>query len=191
MGWYKELNEDLVDLVLKGKKPGADVNPGVYEAIEKGWGLENIISKSPFYYTYNDGERALVGYCISIMGKKVSDAVTPMDMAFYADLDDANDTYLEFEGCYIDSALQKLFTHPNRSVATECLIGELLGYEPCCIRYYAETRWMGKPDHDLDIRKNQSYHKKLDRNSHVLCKDCKEDDAYVTEPIKSGKSPVQ
>ncbi|MBI5355300.1 MAG: hypothetical protein HZB68_02480 [Candidatus Aenigmarchaeota archaeon] len=159
MGWFEELNEDLVDLVLKGKKPGADVNPRVYETVEKKWGLENIISKSPFYYTYNDGERALVGYCISIKGRKVSDAVTPMDMAFYADLDDANGTYFEFEDCSI---------------------------EPCCIRYYAETRWMDKPEHDLDMRKNEKSLGKMPRNSHILCRECEERDEYVTEFMQTG-----
>lgn len=191
MGWLEESNEGLVELVLKGKKPGADVDPRVYETIEKKWGLENIISKSPFYYTYNDGERALVGYCISIRGKKVSDAATPMDMAFYADLEDATDTYFEFEDCSIDSALQKLFNHPKRSVATECLIGELLGYEPCCVRYYAETRRMGKPDHDLDIRRSEKSRNKMSQNPHILCRECEERDAYVTDTIKAGKRPVQ
>ena len=189
MGWFEE-EEDLVDLVLKGKKPGADVNPEVYEAVEKKRGLENIISKSPFYYTYKDGERALVGYCISIKGQKVSDAVTPMDMEFYADLGDANATYLEFEDCSIGVALQKLFSHKKRSIATECLIGELLGYAPCCIRYYAETRWMDKPEHDLDIRKNVKSLGKMPRNSHILCRECEERDEYVIEFMKAGPRPV-
>lgn len=186
----RQTDADLIDLVLEGKKPGANVDRIVYDNMEKERCLENIISTSPFL-TSGGVEAGVRSYLISVKGRKVSDAITPMDAAFYSDLDDAQELYLELEDLPIHSALQKLSSHQKMSIATECLIGELLGYEPCCVRYFAETRWMGRPEHDLDIRKNQSYHNKVNRNPHILCRDCEERGEYVTEFMKAGSKPVQ
>lgn len=141
----------LIDLVLDGRKPGAFITKEELESIVE---LDNSLS-----LVFNKKYKI---FAVSIEGVKVSEVLDENVLSTFNNFNikeinkKIQKSYDKIKNLEVSDALINISPTYSLKETTEgifeniILEGLLLGYKPCCVEYYANTRYLGHTKHKFE-----------------------------------------
>jgi len=170
-----DTDKACLNMVISGAKPGGAISPTNSLDESK---LLVVPAKCQKMKTV-DGKDYGSLY-ISLRGKLVSDVISPEQIEQYRDFDfyaNIKRLYNDVKGMEVALALDYLMRKRlddednilDWFPEIESLVGLLFGYNPCCVKYFLETRCFDGEKHELERAASA-----IVEIPHVLCRDCAE-----------------
>ncbi len=167
------MNEDLIDLLLNGKRTGAIIHHRYGTELDDRINNDNFMKVSSGYYYKKSNLIEFIA--VTPESTKFNEVVKYKDIRDYLKypffksllkLYKMEESNYAADTLSFVASISKFMPSPELSV----IEGLLLGYKPCCVNYYVCTRFFDEKKHLFD--QPELFLKDLNENNHILCLNC-------------------